>query len=263
MRVFLTGAGGVMGRHVVRHFANLLPGSEVFANKVDLTNLEAVKAALGEAGPFDKVIHLAAIVPVVVVDANPVHAFAVNVGGTINLLTALEGQEASFLYCSSSHIYAPSDELITENAEKAPISFYGRTKWAAENAAAAICEATGRGFCAARVFSTHDPAQDASYLRTAIKRRLAEENLDLPFMLQGAESVRDFLSAERAAELVVRLAIASATGPVNVGSGKGMKIRDFVQALSPRPLDIRAMGGANSLVADVSRLRSILGDVHV
>lgn len=263
MRVLVTGAGGILGRHVVRHLASLAPDADVIINKADLTSPDAIRAEISATEPFDKVVHLAALVPVASVRADPARAYAVNVGGTVNLLAALEGQGVSFLFCSSSHVYAPSAGPIPEDGKKAPASLYGRTKWAAESAAADICEATGRAFCAARVFSIHDPAQTGSFLRPSIERRLAQEDLTCPFLLPGGESVRDFLPAGRAAELVVRLALASATGPVNVGSGRGTTIRDFVQGLSPRPLDIRATGDADTLVADISRLRQILGDLDV
>jgi len=263
MRVLITGAGGILGRHVVRHFARLVPDATVIANKADLTNLDETGAATAALQPIDMVIHLAALVPVAAVKADPARAYAVNVAGTINLLSALDGHPASFLFCSSSHIYAPSNSPIAEDAEKAPSSLYGRTKWVAERVAADICKASGRAFCAARVFSIHDPDQSGSFLRPSVQRRLAEEDLTQPFILPGGDSIRDFLSAEAAAERVVRLALSSATGPVNIGSGFGTTIRDFVQVFSPRPLDIRATGGSDTLVADISRLRQLLGDSNV
>ncbi|TNM61713.1 NAD-dependent epimerase/dehydratase family protein [Aliirhizobium smilacinae] len=263
MRVLVTGAGGILGRHVIRHLTRLAPDTEVIVNKADLTSLDAVRAQLAASPSIDKVIHLAALVPVASVTAEPARAYAVNVGGTINLLSALEGKNTSFLICSSSHVYAPSPKPIREDAEKAPASFYGRTKWQAESVAADICEAIGRPFLATRVFSIHDPAQTGSFLRPSIERRLASEDLRQPFELPGGDSVRDFLPAEKAAEYVVRLALSSATGPVNVASGKGTTIRDFVQGLNPHPLEIRATGSADTLVADISRLRQILGDLDV
>jgi nucleoside-diphosphate-sugar epimerase len=263
MRVLISGTGGILGRHVVRHFAQYAPDAEIIASKVDLTDRDATRAAIAALPPIDKVVHLAALVPVASVKADPARAYAVNVGGTINLLSALEGHPATFLYCSSSHIYAPSSLPIGEDAEKAPPSFYGRTKWVGESVAADICEASGRAFCAARVFSIHDPEQTGSFLRPSIERRLAEEDLSQPFTLPGGDSVRDFLPAADAAALVVRLALSTATGPVNVGSGRGTTIRDFVQGFSPRPLDIRAIGGSDTLVADISRLRQLLGDPDV
>lgn len=261
MRILVTGAGGILGAHVVRHLADLAPNAEVIRNTVDLTDMEALRRQIDAFESLDKVIHLAALVPVASVKADPARAYAVNVGGTINLLQALRETGADFVFCSSSHVYSPSDAPIAEDAEKAPATLYGRTKWSAECAAADICDATGRAFTAARVFSIHDPAQTGTYLRPSIERRLASEDLRSPFDLFGADSVRDLLPAAQAARLLVRLALAGVTGPVNVASGHGTKIRDFVQSLSSQPLDIRAVGGADTLVADVSRLRHILGEL--
>lgn len=261
MHVLVTGAGGILGRHVVRHLSKMLPNAIVTRNKADLTDPAATKAMIASCESIDKVIHLAAMVPVTSVKADPALAYAVNVGGTVNLLSALKGSGASFLFCSSSHIYAPSSAPISEQDAKGPVSLYGRTKWAAEKAASDICSATGRDFLATRVFSIHDSAQTGSYLRPSITRRLASEDLSQPFELPGGNSVRDFLTAERAAELVVILAMCNATGPINVASGKGMQVRDFVQDLSPQPLDIVATGQADTLVANISRLEKILGDL--
>ncbi|MBO1323973.1 NAD(P)-dependent oxidoreductase [Acetobacter sp. TBRC 12305] len=263
MRVMVTGARGILGRHVCRHLGNLSPASEIIISRADLTSLEDIRQEIAEIKSVDCVIHLAALTPVERVNADPQHAYSVNVAGTINLLSALSGIDASFLFCSSSHVYSGSSMPINEYAEKVPVSLYGRTKWAAESAATDICHATGRPFCAARVFSIHDPDQVGSFLRPSIERRLSSEDLSKPFLLQGGESVRDFLPAERAAELIVRLVLASATGPVNIGSGYGTRIRDFVQKLSPQPLEIHSVGNANTLVADISRLREILGALDV
>lgn len=261
MRVFVTGAGGILGRHAIRHLSSVRPDATIISNSADLTDVEATKAMVSSCQAIDIVIHLAALVPVTSVNADPARAYAVNVGGTINLLSALREKKASFTYCSSSHIYASSGTPISEDAEKGPVSLYGRTKWAAEQAAADICSATGRDFLTARVFSIYDPEQTGSYLRPTITRRLAQEDLSQPFELPGGNSIRDFLTAEHAAELVVSLALSGATGPVNVASGKGTRVRDFVQDFSSQPLDIVATGSADTLIADISRLKTLLGDL--
>lgn len=260
MRIFVTGSGGILGRHVMRHLGGLAPEACIVANCADLTDAAATRAAVIKAGPLDLVIHLAALVPVAEVQADPARAYAVNVGGTLNLLAALEEGHAALVYCSSGHVYAPSEAPLGEEAAKRPLTLYGRTKWAAECAAADICGATGRSFCAARVFSIHDPDQTGSYLRPVIERRIALEDLERPFVVPGGDSLRDFLTADVAAKLLVRLALAGAAGPVNVGSGRATRIRDFVQSLSPRPLDLRATGPSDTLIADISRLTQLLGD---
>lgn len=260
MRVFVTGLGGTVGRNVARAVAQLAPGTDLVGNRADLTDARAIREEVAEAGPIDRVIHLAAVVPVADVLADPARAFAVNVGGTINLLWALSDQPAHFLHCSTSHVYAASPQPIVETAALAPSSLYGKSKMLAEMAVAELCEAQGRPHCIARLFSIHDPAQTGTFLRPAIERRLAEADLDAPFPLPGAQSERDFLTAAEAARLLLRLSLLTATGRVNVGSGKATTIADFVQSLSDRRVDIRPEGPADRLIADITKLEQILGE---
>lgn len=259
-KIYITGSGGIVGRHALNALAELAPGAEVIRNRADLTNLAETSAALAEAGPLDLVIHLAAMVPVADVNANPAKAYAVNVGGTINLLSALAGSSARMLLCSSSHVYASRGTPISETADTKPVSVYGQSKLMAEQAAQEICAASGRSLCIGRVFSIHDPVQTGSYLRPALERRFAEADPDAEFELYGADGLRDFLPASAAARYLVRLALSDAEGVVNVASGKPMTVADFARSLAPFPLKIKPMGQSNNLVADVSRLHDILGE---
>ena len=69
-RIGLTGARGVLGRSLQRDCPEvdwvLFPG--------DIRELSAVKNWLTETRPLDGIIHLAAIVPTVKVEANPAEA---------------------------------------------------------------------------------------------------------------------------------------------------------------------------------------------
>jgi len=80
----------------------------------------------------------------------------------------------------------------------------------------------------------------------------------LPFKLYGAESIRDFLNAEDVIDIIIKLMEKKAKGIYNIGSGKGIKIRDFVQSLTSNKLDIKEMGDSDYLVADISKLNKLL-----
>ncbi len=264
-RILVTGSNGIIGSHVCR-----TPGAwpvpiEIIPFKGDLTNPAETQAAVADAGPVDGVIHLGAMVAVDDVRADPARAYAVNVSGTVHLLGsfARSGQRPHVFQCSSAHVYAPHPTAISEDAATEPVSPYGRTKLMAEIAARDICAAHKIPLCIGRVFSIHDPAQTGSYLRPSITRRLAQEDLDQSFELPGADSIRDFLTAEQAAQIIVKLVSAQYAGVVNIASGKPIRIRDFVQDLAPCTLDIRHTGVQDCLLADITRLAAFLEERDV
>jgi nucleoside-diphosphate-sugar epimerase len=259
-RIFLTGSGGLLGGHVLPALAELAPQAEVIRNTADLTDLSAVSAEVEAAGEIDLVIHLAALVPVSDVDRDPARGFAVNAAGTINLLAALSGSPARLVYCSTGLVYASRSTPVPEDAETDPVSIYGKSKLLGETAAREICSASGRPLCIARLFSIHDANQTGSFLRPSLERRIAEADPAAPFELSGADSTRDFLTAKDAGHLLARLALSGAQGVVNLASGRPVTVAEFAQSLAPFPLRIVAKGQPNSLVADTSRLRAILGE---
>jgi len=57
------------------------------------------------------------------------------------------------------------------------------------------------------------------------------------------------------------LAERQAAGIINIGSGRGTRIADFVQSHAPKALKIvpASTGTPTSLVADTAKLRQILG----
>lgn len=268
LRIFLTGSGGILGRHVSTALLAHAPGAQVLRNTADLTDLAETTRVVQRAGPLDLVIHLAALVPVDEVCADPARGYAVNAGGTINLLAALAAAEvgqatpARLLHCSSGHVYAAQDRPISEEDPTDPVSVYGKTKLMGEQAARDICAQVGRALCVARLFSIHDPAQEGNYLRPSLERRLAKASPETEFELYGAGSLRDFLTAEAAAQQLVRLALSSFEGVVNLGSGRAQTVAEFAQSFAPFPLKIKAMGADNNLVPDVSLLHDILGEAN-
>jgi len=49
-----------------------------------------------------------------------------------------------------------------------------------------------------------------------------------------------------------------AKGIYNIASGKGIKIKDFVQNLTNKKLNIKSVGGSDYLVADITKLKKVL-----
>ena len=259
-RVLVTGSGGIIGSHVVSSLKSRGEAIDIVRFCGDLTDSGHTKAFIKAAGRLDTVIHLAAKVAVDQVEKNPSCAFLVNVGGTINLLNAISEvqHKPSLFYCSSAHVYARLDSAISEEEATEPISLYGRTKLIAETIAKDVCSLYGITLCIGRVFSIHDPKQTGPYLRPNILRRLDAHDFSRPFELYGADSIRDFLTAEHAAQIIADLAINQYAGIINIGSGEPVRVRDFVQSLSTEPLDIIHVGARDIIVADTTLLASFM-----
>ena len=154
MRIGLTGGRGILGR--IAHKQLLARGHEVNAYAGDVCNLPAMQAWAADARA-DAVLHFAAVVPTQTVQADTARAFCVNVGGTANLITALaEGPKKPWVfYASSSHVYRPQAEPLSENSPVSPLNPYGLSKRMGEQ----VVETSVRAACASYPRSYLGPSE--------------------------------------------------------------------------------------------------------
>ena len=134
MRVALTGATGLFGHGLAAAFRTR---HEVFPfthAEVDITDGEAVAAAL-ERVQADLVVHAAAIPDLDICEAEPARAFLVNYHGTRHVVEAARRLGAGVAHISTDSVFdgkklAP----YVESDEPRPLTVYGRTKLRAEQA---------------------------------------------------------------------------------------------------------------------------------
>ena len=258
MKVGVTGSSGVLGTIVEKKLRE--KGYEVNSFAGDVIKIEELEDWI-KLDKFDVVIHLAAIVPPTEVKESLAKAFEVNSVGTRNLAEILSKESTNtwMFYASTSHVYKSSERPISEEGAIEPISEYGLTKYAGEILAKKVFQ----NLCIGRIFSMYHVTQKPPYLYANMKNRIQTEDLEKEFELYGAESIRDFLNAEEIADIIILLMEKHATGVFNIASGKGVKIRDFVQGLTDKKLKIKDMGGKDTLVADINKLEKILNEKKV
>ena len=91
-------------------------------------------------------------------------------------------------------------------------------------------------------------------------KRFATEDLSKPFKLMGATDVRDITLADTIVDYIIQLAQFRAKGIINIGSGVGTRIDEFVQLVAPQPIHI--VNSTNTppttLIADITRLKEFL-----
>ncbi len=255
MKVGITGSSGVLGTILGKKLHELKYNISNFEG--DIRNIAEIEKWI-DSEKFDSVIHLAAIVPPSEVKESLTKAFEVNSVGTRNLVDVLSSKSPStwMFYASTSHVYKSSSKSISEDGEIEPVSEYGLTKYSGE----VLAKKNYTNLCIGRIFSMYHKTQKPPYLYANMIDRLKKEDLTKDFELYGAESVRDFLNAEEIADIIISLMKMKAVGTFNIASGKGTKIRDFVQSLTDKKLKIKDMGGKDSLVANIDKLKEILNE---
>jgi dTDP-4-dehydrorhamnose reductase len=138
MKVMVTGAGGMLGRDVVLAAQNA--GHEVTAlarTDLDVTDADAVAARIERDRP-GAVINCAAWTDVDGAEESEPEAMAVNGAGAGNVAAAAAAAAAPVVYISSDYVFdGEKDAPYVEVDQPAPLSAYGRTKLAGEEATAA------------------------------------------------------------------------------------------------------------------------------
>ena len=138
MKVLVTGAGGMLGRDVVLAAGNA--GHDVVGfghTELDITDGSALGAKLELERP-DVVINCAAWTDVDGAEESEDAALAVNGAAAGNVAAAAAAVGASIVYVSSDYVFDGSKgALYVETDQTAPLSAYGRTKLAGEEATAA------------------------------------------------------------------------------------------------------------------------------
>jgi dTDP-4-dehydrorhamnose reductase len=138
VKLLVTGAAGMLGRDVMLAAGNA--GHDVIGfgrTELDVTDPAALAKKLDLERP-DVVINCAAWTDVDGAEASEQAAFAVNGTGAGNVAAAAAEVGASVVYVSSDYVFdGAKGAAYVESDQPAPLSAYGRTKLAGEEATVA------------------------------------------------------------------------------------------------------------------------------
>jgi UDP-glucose 4-epimerase len=237
-------------------------------HEVDIRDSEQLAETLRAFRPT-AVAHLAALHYIPAVDDAPELADAINVGGTRNLLAALEPNPPERLvFASTAAVYPNVESSLHESLPAAPIDLYGRTKLEGERLVDEFSRRTGTRCVAARLFNVIGPRETNPHVLPEIVGQLlgGAEELELGNLTPR----RDFTDVRDVAPAFARLLLGAPPGfsVFNVGSGRAVSVAGIVaecEAILGRTIPVRQTPERirpverPTLLADISAITSTFG----
>lgn len=294
MRYLVTGGAGYVGGVVAAH---LLAAGHRVTVLDDLSTgfregvpegAEFVEGRVQDVadwldGSYDGVLHFAACSQVGESVVNPEKYWRNNVGGTIELLSAMRAAGVrTLVFSSTAAVYGePATTPITEDAPTAPTNPYGASKLAVDQMLAGECAAHGLAAVSLRYFNVagahgaqgerHDPESHLIpiVLQVAQGRRESISVYGTDYPTPDGSCVRDYIHVDDLAEAHLLALDAAVPGEhlvCNLGNGAGFSVREVVETARkvtghpvPETAADRRAGDPAVLVASADRARERLG----
>lgn len=270
-KVFVTGAGGFIGSHVVEEL--VMKGAEVTAlvhynassyinnlrfvpqeilSKVDIKFGDVTDAFQMQTLTKDSdiVLHLAALIGIPYSYAAPAAYVAANINGTLNMLEAARNNSISKIVVTSTSetygtaIYTPIDEKHPMQGQ----SPYSATKIGADKIAESYFLSFNLPVCVFRPFNTFGPRQS---MRAVIPTIITQALNSKEIKLGSLSPVRDMVFVKDTARgfLMAGMEEKSIGEVISVGTGVGATVGEIAEMI------LNILGSDKKIVEDSQRVR--------
>ena len=242
-KIAVTGAGGYVGRHVVRALAgrNDIEVVACFRNpeqavdlpvgvkcaKLDITEPDDAYDRIGRP---DAMIHLAwAGLP----NYRSLHHFESELPAQYGFLRSLVEQGLSaMLVTGTCYEYGMLSGELHEEMESPPTNPYGFAKASLRRQLRFLQQDHSFSLTWTRLFYSYGEGQAPSSIYSQLRAAVARG--DASFTMSKGEQLRDFLPIETVAQHLAELAVDTPDTDVNVCSGQPVSIRGLVEAWQAR-----------------------------
>ena len=222
--IIANGTTGTIGKYLINDVIPLQSRLEEGAQETELEHIIKDDWSL---------IHLAGVVGPNNVDQDLHFSNKVNVESSLSLgHYAFNQGVRKFVFISTSHVYAQSQDKLIEHADLAPVSNYAKQKLDVELGLARIFSSRPTALCIVRVFSILDWNLPNFTLGGAIERAIRNPQVEV---IGQSLSERDFLTPSLVAKGILEITKSEKTfGIINLCSGIGLRVIDVAQAMAAK-----------------------------
>ncbi|MDF7826702.1 NAD(P)-dependent oxidoreductase [Pontiellaceae bacterium B12227] len=271
-RIMVTGAGGFLGsaclKQLVKDETEIYAidlkksdssGESVQWCDVDLQNQTEVDQLFRETKP-DKLLHLAWGMNRAEGGsfsyASESHLSWIEAG--LNIARAFEAAGGRRMVVSGTCFeYDHDGEICKEGTTPLlPQNNYGKSKHELQSKLHAFCEEMSLSYAWGRVFLLYGPNENPNRLIPHVIRSILAGN---PVKTTHGNQVRDYLFVEDVASALVALLDSSLTGPVNICSGEGTRLKDIIRYIA-KVLDGEHLLHIGAIEAPAHEVGYLIGD---
>lgn len=279
-KTLVTGAAGFIGRNLMKALKDSsilsFTGIDILIDsKHDLRDLHNIEDIFKETGPYDTIIHLAALTSVQLSMTDPARVILENIYMMVNLLEAARKYKTRRIIFASSgsvtgnygNVGLKSEAMPTE-----PMSPYSASKVACEQLGCSYAKSFNMNFIALRLGNVHGPYSEKknNLISNLIRNTLGGDTTTI----YGMDVERDYIYVEDVINVIVKFIQGTPALGIfdiyNVGTGVRHKTREVIDHIndiikSPMKLSLveRREGDLTSVRLSPVKLNTIFDGLKI
>lgn len=228
--VGITGSSGILGSHFIKKYRKKF-NFKIFNKRLE--KKRDIEDWIKKNKNINIFIHMGAIASINQAAKYPKKTFSVNSKASIQFLKLIKKNNLKklkyFLFISTSHIYKPSFNPLSEISKKKPANVYGKSKLKVENYILKNKKNFNFKIGIARIFNFYSKKQKKGFFIPDIIKKISFRKREIYF--KKINTFRDYIDLNDICEILYFMISKKINKPLNVGSGERINLLNIIDII--------------------------------